>query len=233
MIQQPEISIIIPVFQEGRLLLETLDTIDALDQRNEAEVIVAEGIEDDGRDQISMDWLVNRAVRAVTAPRGRALQMNAGARRAKGKILLFLHADTRLPKDALVCIRKVLSRTNSAAGAFDLGIDSPRPAFRVIEQMVYWRSRITRIPYGDQAIFIRAPAFRILGGYPPWPLMEDIALMQRVKAKGWTVVMADRKIQTSARRWEREGLIRCTLRNWLLASAFYLGVKAERLNRFY
>ena len=233
MMNQPEISIIIPVFQEGRLLLETLDTIDALAQRRLAEVIVVEGGREEAQDKMRMDWLADRAVRAVTAPCGRAVQMNAGARMAKGKILLFLHADTRLPKDALVLIRTVLSRTRASAGAFDLGIDSPRPAFRLIEQMVYWRSRITRIPYGDQAFFIRARAFRALGGYPPWPLMEDIALMQRIKKKGWPVVMVNRKILTSARRWEKEGVIRCTLRNWLLAGAFYLGVAAKRLDRFY
>ena len=227
--QTPLISIIIPVYQEADIILETLDTIESLDHRSNTEIILV-----DGDPQGSTMCLVkNYPVRAITAPKGRASQMNAGARLAGGEILLFLHADTCLPKDGLKRIEDRLKNPDISAGAFDLGIRADGFAFRLIEQMVFWRSRITRIPYGDQAIFIRHSIFNALGGYRQIPIMEDIDLIKRVKRTGYRIAIIDSQIWTSARRWEKEGIIACTLRNWLLSSAFYLGVAPEKLQKFY
>ena len=226
---RPDISIIIPVFHEAALIFETLEAITALDESRTAEVIVVDGAPDGS----TISRLDGYAVETVTGPRGRSLQMNAGALRARGDILLFLHADTRLPQDALQRIKSRLCRPEMAAGAFDLGINSKKPVFRVIEKMASRRSRLTRIPYGDQAIFIKQGVFHALGGYAPIAIMEDIDLMRRVKKTGGKITLIGEKVWTSPRRWEKEGIVTCTLRNWLLASAFYLGVSPEKLKRFY
>ena len=227
--QTPLISIIIPVYQEADIILETLDTIENLNHRSNTEIILV-----DGDPQGSTICRVkNYPVRTITAPKGRASQMNTGASLARGEILLFVHADTCLPKDGLKRIEDRLKNPDISAGAFDLGIRAEGFAFRLIEQMVFWRSRITRIPYGDQAIFIRHSIFNALGGYRQIPIMEDIDLIKRVKRAGGRIAIIDSQIWTSARRWEKEGIIACTLRNWLLSSAFYLGVTPEKLQKFY
>jgi hypothetical protein len=118
-------------------------------------------------------------------------------------------------------------------GAFDLGIDSKRFAFRVIEKMASWRSRLTRIPYGDQAIFIRADYFRQLGGFRNIPIMEDVELMQRIKQKKGEIKIISKRVLTSPRRWEKEGIVFCTLRNWFLISLYFMGVRPETLARLY
>jgi hypothetical protein len=147
--------------------------------------------------------------------------------------LIFLHADTRLPVSALQRISAELEDERCIGGAFDLGIAADSFAFRIIEKVASWRSRLTRIPYGDQAIFIRADYFRQLGGFRNIPIMEDVDLMQRIKLREGKIKIIGDKVSTSPRRWEKEGLIFCTLRNWLLLSLFLFGVKPERLARFY
>lgn len=173
------------------------------------------------------------AVKKIASIRGRGSQMNAGAREATGDILIFLHADTRLPDDALRLITAALDDKVVSAGAFDLGIDSGRIAFRIIEKMASWRSRLTRVPYGDQAIFIRAAYFKLLGGFRSIPVMEEVDLMRRIKRRNDRVTILRERVWTSPRRWEAEGLIFCTLRNWLLITLYLLGMKPETLARFY
>jgi len=167
------------------------------------------------------------------AQRGRARQMNKGAVHAGGKILLFLHADTLLPEGALQRISALMEKGAVVAGAFELGIDSARPVFRIIEKAASLRSRILRIPYGDQAIFIRKDYFRALGGFREIPLMEDVELMRRIKKAGDRISIIPEKVKTSPRRWEKEGILFCTLRNWTLISLYFLGVSPERLAKFY
>lgn len=169
----------------------------------------------------------------VGAPIGRALQMNAGAARAEGRILLFLHADTRLPPDALSLISLSMADTRYVAGAFDLAIDSPRIAFRVIERVASLRSRVTRIPFGDQAIFVRRDYFNALGGYPEVPLMEDVMFMSAIKKRGDRIRIIPRRAHTSARRWERDGILHRTLRNWLVQGLYLCGTSPERLAKLY
>jgi len=228
-IKAPDISIIIPVFQEEAIIFETIDTLKTLDDFTAAEIIIVDGEPTNSTIRAIRD----ASVKTLAAAKGRSRQMNAGAATARGKILLFLHADSRLPKDALWHIRRVALTNNIAAGAFELAIDASGPAFRVIERMASWRSRLTRIPYGDQAIFIKREVFKDLGGYHPIPIMEDINLMQRLKKSGGKIEIIRQKVRTSARRWHEEGIIACTLRNWLLSTAYYLGISPEKLKRYY
>jgi GT2 family glycosyltransferase len=119
------------------------------------------------------------------------------------------------------------------AGAFDLGIESGRWIFRLIEKLVFVRTRATRIPYGDQAIFIRRECFETLKGFKDIPIMEDVEFMQRLKKSGYKISIIPQKVKTSSRRWEREGILYCTVRNWVLISLYSIGVKPEKLVKFY
>ena len=159
--------------------------------------------------------------------------MNRGAAAAGGEILLFLHADTRLPQDALESVSATLRDPGVVGGAFSLGIASPHPFFRVIERTVSLRTRFTRIPYGDQAFFFDRRFFHRIGGFSDIPIMEDVELMRRVKKHGYRIRILPAPVRTSPRRWEREGFVSCTLRNWLLVTLFYLGVPPHKLTRYY
>ena len=159
--------------------------------------------------------------------------MNEGAALAEGNTLLFLHVDTRLPKDALGLIGSVMENNRYVAGAFDLGIKSSKPIFRIIERAASLRSRVTRIPFGDQGIFIRKDYFMKVGGYREIPVMEDVEIMDRIKKQGGRIYIIPRKVSTDSRRWEQEGVVRCTLRNWMLQILYFLGVSPHKLARFY
>lgn len=159
--------------------------------------------------------------------------MNCGAAKSSGDILIFLHADTRLPMNSLHRIAAVMEDKACIGGAFDLGIDSDHFAFRIIEKMASWRSRLTSIPYGDQAIFIRRDYFQSLGGFKNIPIMEDVELMRRIKHRQGKINILKDKVKTSPRRWETEGVVFCTLRNWFLITLYLLGVKPETLAKFY
>lgn len=159
--------------------------------------------------------------------------MNEGATLATGDILLFLHVDTRLPKDALGLIRTTMEDNRYVAGAFDLGIESSKPIFRIIERSASLRSRFTRIPFGDQAIFIRKDYFERIGGYREIPVMEDVEIMDRIKKQGGRICIIPRRVSTASRRWEQEGIVRCTLRNWMLQMLYFLGISPHKLSQFY
>jgi len=225
----PRFSVIIPVYREAGRINDTLEHLMGLPGNADTEILAVDG-ELEGRTLAAIRTL---AVRKITSPKGRGTQLNAGAREATGEILFFLHADTRLPPNALKAIGQTLQSGDYVAGAFDLSIDSHRLAFRVIEKIACWRSRLTRIPYGDQAIFIRRDYFRSMGGFQDIPIMEDVDLMRRIKKKGGKIHILRDCVKTSARRWEKEGILYGTLRNWLLVSLFCAGVKPERLARFY
>lgn len=183
--------------------------------------------------QNTINVIKDRHVKKVTSSKGRAIQMNTGAKAASGNIFLFLHADTYLPENAHQLIIQALHDKNTAAGAFNLGIRSRKTVFRIIEQMVYFRTRLTGIPYGDQGIFIKREFFETLGGYGNIPIMEDVDLMRRIKTTGKKIATIDEKVFTSARRWEKEGIIYCTLRNWILILLYLFGVPPEKLTTFY
>jgi rSAM/selenodomain-associated transferase 2 len=225
----PSISVIIPMLHEARIIARLIRHLTGLPFEGRLEIVAVDGAPAGD----SLEAIREPRVRKIIASPGRGIQMNAGAREASGEILLFLHADTFLPRDGLRRIARAMSTSSAVGGAFDLTIDSPRPWFRWIEKSASLRSRITRIPYGDQAIFIRRGIFWDIGGYEAFPIMEDVDLMRRIKRCGHSIALLPARVRTSPRRWERTGVCRNTFRNWMLLVLFYLGVSPAQLHRFY
>jgi rSAM/selenodomain-associated transferase 2/rSAM/selenodomain-associated transferase 1 len=196
------ISIIIPTLNEGANLPATLaSTRSAVD----IEVIVVDGGSTDETVQVARSW----GTEAVPSEPRRARQMNAGAARAAGEVLLFLHGDTRLPGGFDHHVRKIMARPGVVAGAFKLRVDGDLPGLRTMERLVNFRSRHLQFPYGDQAIFLRANLFREMGGFPDMPIMEDFELVRRLRRQGRSVT-APVPVLTSGRRWENLGIVRVT-----------------------
>lgn len=222
-------SVIIPVHCEPALINNTIGAVRLQRGGDVAEIIVVDG--EPGGNTIAV--IRDGGVKKLLSEKGRGVQQNRGAEIATGDLLIFLHADTVLPPAAFERIAEAMREEGCGGGAFDLRIDSPRGAFRIIETVANLRSRMTRIPYGDQAIFIRADLFRTLGGFREIPIMEDVELMRRVKRRGERIAILRERVVTSARRWEKEGLLFGTLRNWSLVLLYLCGVEPERLARFY
>jgi rSAM/selenodomain-associated transferase 2 len=226
---KPGISIVIPVWNEVPIINHSVERILSLKYKGSFEIIVVDG-SPGGK---TVRSIREKSVKKFFAEKGRSRQMNEGACHAAGEILLFLHADTLLPECALGKIANVMEKGDVVGGAFDLGIDSERLVFRLIENAASLRSRLTRIPYGDQGIFIGKDYFHAIGGFREMPLMEDVELMRRIKKAGERIAFIREKVKTSPRRWETDGILYCTLRNWTLISLYLLGVSPERLSRFY
>lgn len=227
----PTISIIIPVLNEDAALRELLPFLRSMgDGSSRCEVIVADG----GSTDRSVETARSRGARVISAARGRARQMNAGARIARAPALFFLHADTRPPKDALQRIDRTLADDRTALVAFRLQIDHSRWVYRSIERGAHWRSRWLALPYGDQSFSVRAKDFREVGGFPEIPVMEDVALVTRLRGRG-RIRTLDAPILASARRWERSGVWRTTIAHLAAVVAFRLGVSpgwiARRMGR--
>jgi rSAM/selenodomain-associated transferase 2 len=223
------ISVIIPVYCEQAVINQTIETVRSRIGGDAVEIIVVDG----QAERETLAAIHDVSVQKISSEKGRGRQLNRGAAIANGDVLVFLHADTVLPSTAFEKISGVMRDEGSVGGAFDLRIDSRRMAFRVIERVASLRSRLTRIPYGDQAIFIKASYFRTLGGFKEIPVMEDVELMQRIKRNRRRIAIFREPVMTSARRWEEEGLVFGTLRNWLLMILYLCGVAPERLARFY
>ncbi|MEW6586558.1 MAG: TIGR04283 family arsenosugar biosynthesis glycosyltransferase [Nitrospirota bacterium] len=221
-------SIIIPVLNEASIVNNTIRHIHEIAPPDDFEIIVVDG--DSGGSTVRC--IGDEKVAKLTSPKGRGRQMNKGASVATGDIFLFLHTDTELPGEAF---RKIAASVEAggSAGAFDLGIKSERRIFRLIEHMVDLRTRLARLPYGDQAIFVRRDVFEILGGYSEIPIMEDVEFMRRLKRSGYKIEILPEKVQTSPRRWEEEGVLTCTLRNWTIMTLYLLGRSPEKLVRHY
>ena len=220
-----DISVIIPVLNDADVLdLALRSTQDCTG----VEQIVVDGGSSDGTPSVAQ----SRGVKILHSPAGRARQMNSGAKAAEGKFLVFLHADTRLPEGFDHHVRRILTQAGVAAGAFQLQIDGPAVRLRIIEKAANWRSRYLHMPYGDQAIFLRAELFREMGGFPDLPIMEDFELIRRLKGRG-RIVIAPAAALTSPRRWEKVGVLRTTLINQLMILGFYLGLEPSRLARWY
>lgn len=221
------LSVVIPTLDEARGIEETLGATQPLRARGH-EVIVADGGSEDGTAELAR----HLADRVIEAPRGRARQMNAGARVARGDILLFLHADTRLPEAADDLILQGLEKTGRSWGRFDVRLSGRHPPLRVVERLISSRSRITGMATGDQAIFVRRDWFEAAGGYPDIPLMEDLALSRTLKRRGRPLCLWQR-VTTSSRRWEEKGILRTILLMWRLRLAYYLGADPHDLARLY
>lgn len=194
-----------------------------------AEVVVVDG---GSRDDSAAVVARHSGVRWLASAPGRARQMNAGARIARGDILVFLHADTRLPDGALQAVEAALADPGVVGGRFDVTLDSARPILRLTAALMNVRSRLSRIATGDQAIFVRRAAFEALGGFPDIPLMEDVEISRRLKRRGRLECLRLR-VTTSARKWEREGAVRTVLLMWTLRLLYFLGVSPARLHRWY
>jgi rSAM/selenodomain-associated transferase 2 len=220
-----KISIVIPALNEEEAvgaLVRSFSTRDNL------EVIVADGGSSDATVSVA------RSEGAVTlAPgRGRALQMNAGAARARGETILFLHADTSLPEDFDSLVTTVMEVEDTAGGAFSFSTDGKGPFFRFITRTANFRSRRLGIVFGDQAIFARSGLFRETGGFPDQPIMEDYEFVRRLRERGRFVILPE-AAETSSRRWERIGPWRNTLLNVVITWGYRAGIAPERLKAWH
>ncbi|OGP65859.1 MAG: hypothetical protein A2169_10480 [Deltaproteobacteria bacterium RBG_13_47_9] len=222
-------SIIVPVLHESERINRLIDHLSCLEPQEACEIIVV----DSSPERDTIDAIRSEQVVKMMAERGRARQMNAGASVAKGDILIFLHADTELPLAAFAMIESVMVQGRYRGGAFQLGIQSEKLAYKALTRWVSIRCRLTGIPYGDQAIFIAKDYFNRTGGYRDIPLMEDVELMRRIKKQGDKICVLPDRVMTSPRRWEEEGFIYVNLRNTLLLILYLLGAAPERLVRFY
>jgi rSAM/selenodomain-associated transferase 2 len=219
------LTIVIPVLNEATIIASALQALAPLRARG-AEVIVADGGSRDATAQLAGPF----ADRVITVPQGRGAPMNAGAALGHGDALLFLHADTTLPGNADRLIAAAL--TDRSWGRFDIRIAGRHPLLAVIAQMINWRSRLTGIATGDQAIFVTREAFLAIGGFPDLPLMEDIAISRRLKRLCRPLCIGT-PVVTSGRRWEQNGVLRTVLLMWCLRLSYYFGVEPALLARHY
>lgn len=229
------ISVIIPTLNEERTIMATLAYTASL---GFDELIVVDG---GSRDQTlalieshrrKTQSPAQSPVQLVTVPCGRASQMNEGAKASGGEILLFLHADTQLPDDAKTMIQAALTDHQVVGGRFDVRFDRPSMWGTIISGMMNWRSRLSGIATGDQALFVRRPIFEQMGGFADMPLMEDIDFSRRLKRTGATAALTA-TVTTSFRRWEQQGPLRTILLMWGLRFSYWVGIRPHTLNRWY
>ncbi len=217
------LSIVVPVLDEAGAIAGHLAALAPLRARS-AEVIVVDG----GSFDDTVACARSGADRVLAAPRGRASQMNAGAEAATGDILLFLHADTRLPPGADALIYEALAAGGRVWGRFDVRIEGRHRLLGLVAALMNRRSRLTGIATGDQAIFVTRDAFERAEGYPDIPLMEDLVLSRRLKRLSRPACL-ESPVTTSGRRWERHGVVRTILTMWRLRLAFWLGADPHAL----
>jgi rSAM/selenodomain-associated transferase 2 len=222
-----KLSIIMPVLDEGEGIAPTLDALGDMRALG-AEVIVVDG----GSRDATIQRARLRTDRVLSAPRGRALQMNAGAAKATGDVLLFLHADTRLPRHADLVVLTGLERSGRAWGRFNIKIEGRSPLLLLVGWLMNLRSRLTGIATGDQAIFVRRDTFQAIGGFAEIPLMEDVALCKRLKGVSRPLCLSERVV-TSGRRWEKNGVLNTIVLMWRLRLAYFFGVNPNELARQY
>lgn len=224
------IAIIIPVLNEASTIDAALQRLQPLRERGASVIVVDGGSRDDTAARAAA-----LADRVLSTPAGRAVQMNAGARTPEAQsadVLLFLHADTQLPPDADRLLLRTLANADRCWGRFDVCIDSRRPLLRVVETMMNWRSRLTGIATGDQAIFVERGTFVALDGFAPIRLMEDIEFCRRARRLSPPLALHAR-VLTSGRRWERGGVLRTIVLMWRLRAAYFFGADPDELARSY
>ena len=220
------LSIIVPMLDEAEGIARALGAI----RRGapEAEIIVVDG----GSGDSSVAIAAPLCDRVIVESRGRARQMNAGAKLARGDTFAFVHADTLVPASFGADIAAALSDPDMVGGRFDVELDSGALPYRIIGAMISLRSRFSRTGTGDQAIFVRREVFERLGGFPELDLCEDLEFSRRLKRVGRVACLRSRVI-TSARRWSRDGVARTVVRMWMIRVMYLAGVSPARLKRMY
>ena len=222
----PLLTVVIPALNEAPHLPALLDDLRGLSVRRE--VIVADGGSEDATREIAAAG----GARVVSGEAGRGVQLRAGALAAHGAVLAFLHADVRLGSAAIRRLDLIAGEPGEAAAAFRLRIDTPRPVYRVLERGTNLRSRLLRLPYGDQGLIVRREVYWAAGGHPPVPLMEDV-MLARALARSVGIELLPESIRVSARRWERDGPLRRTAINLSLLLRFQLGASPAELAEAY
>lgn len=219
------VSVVIPTLNEADTIERTLACVR---QAGECEIIIVDGGSDDGTLEIAR----KSADRVLSAQRGRACQMNAGAQVATGETLLFLHADTLPPPGFPHLIEQALTDPDVVGGRFDVDLDAPGWPFRMIGALMNIRSRLTHIATGDQGIFVRRETFGSIGGYPELDIMEDLELSRQLKRAGKVACLRNR-VRTSARRWQKHGVTKTILIMWGLRLCHFFGIRPASLKAFY
>lgn len=220
----PWLSVIVPTLDEEQSIAVTLRRAATAG----VEIVVVDGGSRDGTIAAARQY----AGKFLEAKRGRAMQMNAGATVASGEVLLFLHADTLLPRGYDEDVRAALMDPEVVGGRFDVRLDAPGRAYACLGTLISLRSRISRVATGDQGIFVRRAVFDRLGGYPMLPIMEDIAFSRALRGAG-RVACLRATVVTSARRWQRHGLLRTVLLMWALRLLYYAGIPPAYLRAAY
>lgn len=221
------LTIVVPVLNEAKRTSDLVDHLNALN----CDVVIVDGGSTDGTYETLSAGAGSR-IRVLQATQGRARQMNAGAAGAGTPFLLFLHADTLLPDNAVSLVEAALAGDKSPWGRFDVGFDAATPTLNMVAWFMNWRSALSGICTGDQAIFTTASAFAAIGGFKEMPLMEDIELSKSLKRMGRPIRLRSRVV-TAARRWQRDGPLRTIACMWWLRFRYWLGASPEALARSY
>jgi len=219
------IGVIVPVLNERAGLPALIKRIAAMPAD---EVVIVDGGSTDGSCLI----LDASALRWITAPSGRAAQMNAGAMLSESDILLFIHSDTEIGACCFPAIKAAMQDGATVGGRFDVKLSGSHPAFRMIERLINLRSRLSGISTGDQCLFVRRSVFERMAGFPLQPLMEDIEFSKQLKRLG-RIACLHQRVTTSSRRWQQHGIVKTVLLMWRLRLLYWLGVPAERLAAAY
>lgn len=229
MSDEKSISVIIPVFREGKNINKLLHHISSLPGARTVEIIVVDG----DPEQDTNYAIADKNIIKVKSSLGRGIQLNAGCARAAGEYLLFLHADTFLPRSAFRDIRETLSEKHLSAGAFTMRFSEAKPVLKALHYLNNGRAVITRIPYGDQAIFIQRCALYKAGGIKAYKLFEDVDLMERLRRRHFKIKILKPKVLTSGRRFEKSGILKGVLKTILLLVLYKAGVHPDKLAAIY
>lgn len=224
--ESKSLSVIIPALNEVENLPGILQDLSKIEPR--CEVVVVDGGSDDGTCETAM----KAGVRVISARRGRASQLNAGATAARGEWLCFLHADVRMSDSARLALEEVVADARTDAAVWRFAVDGSGVWFRLVEFGALLRDRLAGLPYGDQGLLVRRDLFFAVGGFPRIPVMEDVAIVRALRSRV-RIKRLRAPLLASPRRWHREGPVRTWLRNVALVMAYLVGVSPERLARWY